>query len=705
MAKIPSELNRKVLQHLRTSGDVSYIESQLSGVSAMGEIIVQTTEPASGTSLWTLAKDGETAVQFVNKETVLDMINHGAVEEVNNIEIAVGLDENGDYIVPENTLIVGKLESGNTIASDIKALDTYIKESDYELAADDNKVLVSVLQENGRISATSANITSIKLDGYAEGNDADIEDTDSLGEALGKLQAQINAMDKSASAVDGQVVVTVSEADGKVSETKANVKDLQLGGYEKGNQTGAIESADTVNVALSKIENTITANKIANADGSINVTTASTGTDINVNIKSSEHVLAKDGSAGVYTNIKIDAVTGETLASLGTDVREAYQLTATDGSKLGEYIKIYKDSSLYNVALGHIGDLLSGTTAVTQESEYNVIVPDTTSTEEALNFVYLLSNGKYKLAQVSLESFLQEAEFKDGLQVNGNHEVSVKKDSSSEKVITAYSSTGNTEADVIAISSNGVKIANIQSAITAAVGKAQTVVDTTVGSVAETTSHLSISSTTADNGQVTYHFTTNDIASEDALEAEVARAESAETALDSVIGSVKDASTEDRTYGHTGTNYLNNTTTVKGDAEQLDTLLGKESNGDSADTVFSSSNTVAKSISDIKKDIDAFKHKLDISVVDDDHYIATNITSSATGTVIGVSAITKSISASTSNDTALADSYDVKEFAVSDVKTDTVNNVYNNSANVKVITENDVRKLDFSTIAIDCGTF
>lgn len=701
MAKIPSELNRKVLQHLRTTGDVAYVENQLSGVSAMGEIIVQLTDDVSGTSLWTLAKDGKNAVQFVNKETVEDMIKHGAVDEVNAIEAAVGLDNDGHYVSPGNeTLVIGKESplSANTIANDILALDTYLKESDYELAKNDNKVLVSVEQVNGRISATSENITSVKLDGYVEGSDADIAATDTLGEALGKLQAQINAMDKSASAVDGQVVVTVSEVDGKVSETKANVKDLQLGGYEKGNQTGAIESADTVEVALSKIENTITANKIANADGSINVTTASTGTDINVNIKSGEHVLAKDGSAGVYTDIKIDAVTGEALASLGTDVREAYQLTATDGSKLGEYIKIYKDSSLYNVALGHIGDLLSGTTDVTEESESSVIISDPTSTEEALNFVYLLSDGKYKLAQVSLESFLQEAEFKDGLQVNANHEVSVKKDASSEKVITAYSSTGNTEADVITISSDGVKIAKIQDAINAAVGKAQTVVDTTVGSEAETTSHLSISSTTADNGQVTYHFTTNDIASEDALDAEVARATSAETQLDAVIGAVKGAS-EARTYGHSGTNYLDSNSTVKSDAELLDTLLGAESKGDTADTVFSSGNTVAKNISDIKKDIDAFKHKLDLSVVDDNQYIATNITSSATGTVIGVSAITKSIASSTSGDSAVADSNDVREYAVNDVV------AAGTMVTVDAAGVDGARKINFTYLSIDCGSF
>ena len=123
-------------------------------------------------------------------------------------------------------------------------------------------------------------------------------------------------MDKEASAVAGQVVTTVSEADGVVSETKANVKDLQLGGYVKDTAaTGDIASTDTINAALSKLENKAAAITIANADKSINVTTGTTGTDINVNIKSGEKVLAKDGAAGLYTDIDLVKITTASISS------------------------------------------------------------------------------------------------------------------------------------------------------------------------------------------------------------------------------------------------------------------------------------------------------------------------------------------------------------------------------------------------------
>ena len=75
--------------------------------------------------------------------------------------------------------------------------------------------------------------------------------------ALNEINSKIVAMNKQADPVNGQVVTTVSETDGVVSETKAKVKDLQLGGYSKTTATGAIAGTDTINVAFSKLENTL----------------------------------------------------------------------------------------------------------------------------------------------------------------------------------------------------------------------------------------------------------------------------------------------------------------------------------------------------------------------------------------------------------------------------------------------------------------
>lgn len=327
--------------------------------------------------------------------------------------------------------------------------------------ADDNKVVSDVTQANGKVTATVKNLTDVKLAGLSSTADTKITSTDTLGGALAKLQGQIDSMDKAAAAVDGQVVTTVAEEDGKVTETKASVKDLQLSGYSKeADATGDIASSDTINTALSKLENKVGANKVSNADHSIVVTepTGAITTDIKVNINSKEKVI-KLGDNGIYTNLNLVKITD----GLTANVKEKYQLLASDNSQIGVDIEIPKDSALQNVYLGHVDDKL--TNADGQGESVDTTITSGTG-DAALVYVMLLSNGKYKLTAVNVESFLSESEFADGLQVN-NHKVSVKVDTSSEKVTTGEGVTG----DVLTVSTDGVKVNNIQNAIDYAISK------------------------------------------------------------------------------------------------------------------------------------------------------------------------------------------------------------------------------------------
>ena len=327
--------------------------------------------------------------------------------------------------------------------------------------ADDNKVVSDVTQANGKVTATVKNLTDVKLAGLSSTADTKITSTDTLGGALAKLQGQIDSMDKAAAAVDGQVVTTVAEEDGKVTETKASVKDLQLSGYSKeADATGDIASSDTINTALSKLENKVGANKVSNADHSIVVTepTGAITTDIKVNINSNEKVI-KLGDNGIYTNLNLVKITD----GLTANVKEKYQLLASDNSQIGVDIEIPKDSALQNVYLGHVDDKLKN--ADGQGESVDTTITSGTG-DAALVYVMLLSNGKYKLTAVNVESFLSESEFADGLQVN-NHKVSVKVDTSSEKVTTGEGVTG----DVLTVSTDGVKVNNIQNAIDYAISK------------------------------------------------------------------------------------------------------------------------------------------------------------------------------------------------------------------------------------------
>lgn len=405
---------------------------------------------------WAAAADEGTAHM-----TIFDFEGSAAdVEELKNkIGTGVTTDNTVTKQLQDLSGTTADTSATTSVAGAKKYTDKKVEEELSKLTATtvtgESKIVSDVTQANGKITATSKNLTAVKLEGYTEGTDADIAATDTLGQALGKLQAQINAMDLPAVSAEGSVITSVSEEDGKVSATATPVKDVKLTGYVKDTtKTGNIAATDDIEDALSKLENKAAAITIANDDKSINVTTSTTGTNINVNIKSGEHVLAKDGNAGLYTNIAISAVTGTELTSLGTNVKEAYKLVGTDSTQLGEYIKIYKDSSLYRAYLGHMDDTIAGDPPVVTSG----------TGETALCFIYHKEDGTYELVKVNVEEFLSESEFKDGLQVN-NHEVSVKVDTSSEKVTTGE----NTTADVLTVSGNGVKVNNIQNAIDYAV--------------------------------------------------------------------------------------------------------------------------------------------------------------------------------------------------------------------------------------------
>lgn len=450
-------------------------------------------------------------------------------------------------------------------------------------------------------------------------------------------ESLIQNLDKSASAVDGQVVTTVTQVDGLVSETKANVKDLQLGGYSKDTSaTGSIGSTDTVNTALSKLENAITSVGVTSTDKTINV--SNDGRDIGVNIDGTT-LVADSNDGTISADLEIVALTSTEIAALtgGDNVREAYKLIyATDSGKtaIGDIVKIYKDSALVNFFLGHVDDSL--TNADQQGESPDTAVTDGTGAT-ALVYIMQLANGKYKLAAVDVSNFLEESEFSDGLQVS-NHVVSVKVDSTSEEVITAYG-TQNTTAPVLSVGANGVKVSNIQTAIDAKVGTldysdtavtgeyvsqvtetdgviavtrtavsgatlnsyskgsdgsavastdtinqaisklenqidaaesgSKTEINTTVGG--ESATHMTIIKTqdASDNHDI-YSFSLADVASEDALETEVTRAQTAEGELATKIGLT--GAEGSRTWTPT-TNYGGSSATVAANMEALATAI------------------------------------------------------------------------------------------------------------------------------------
>lgn len=343
--------------------------------------------------------------------------------------------------------------------------------------------LQDVTESEGSAAALQAEIDQIEssvglgTDGtYTSGYTADpVAGTPTTLKATAdNIITYIKGLDKSADAVDGKVVTTVSQADGQVSETKADLTDVKMGGYTKDTAaTGAIASTDTLEQAFSKVENAIAKNTVSSTDKTVEIDTTGSTTDLSVNIDGTT-LVANTSTGVISSDLKILKET----TNLDTNVKEQYKLVyGSSTTAIGDVIKVYKDSALQEVYLGASTDTINASTGV--------ITKNTVQDPQSMNFAYQLDNGTYSLTKIDVSKFLTESEFGDGLSVTGgvvsvnagngleinstSKAVDVKIDSTSESVITAYGAT-NTESPVLSVGANGVKVSNIQNAIDAKVG-------------------------------------------------------------------------------------------------------------------------------------------------------------------------------------------------------------------------------------------
>ena len=392
------------------------------------------------------------------------------------------------HAAPDLTPSSGSVQAGWTVIEDSSTVDAILEGLDFTTgnmtfeggsATDDSVIVVGVAQNNGQLDAVVAELGSVKVNSVtATSATSKITADQTLTENLGRLQGQIDDMDLTArtnATTDGQVVVTISQVDGKVSETVTNLSDVKMTGYTpSSSNTGTISANDTLEEALNKVENAIAANKVTAGDASITMgTDATDGNDtVAVNIKSGERVLAlssTSGAEGLYTDLDLVKIT----TNLPTNVKERYQLLATDDTQIGTSIDIYKDSALQSVKLLHadltanpqLKPTYSNGTWTDIDSQYQ------TEDKLALCYAYLDVNGDTVVEAVPVGDFLRESEFGNGLQVVSGV-VSVKVDPLSQSVTVSDGNGGSTTAPVLSVSSDGVKVGNIQEAINYAVANA-----------------------------------------------------------------------------------------------------------------------------------------------------------------------------------------------------------------------------------------
>lgn len=305
--------------------------------------------------------------------------------------------------------------------------------------------LRSVLDE-----ASSAVNYYIKSEGITEAIDSawlsahtEIETLSGVVKELSAATEDVlGALDYTGVTKEGKPIVNVTQENGLINAEAGNIS---------AEFVEINESGDTLDEALEYILENIEANKIESEDGSIVVTPGADGTLVKVNRDEATIVLNDNNE--LVADIKLSAITPSEA-----NVREEFALIDHNGRKLGDTVKVYKDSSLYKAFLGHIDDVLSDNT------DPESIVEGYGDT--ALDLIYHKEDGTYELVAIDINDFLEESEFKDGFVVD-NHVVKVKIDENSEKLTVGSGET----ASVLTVDEDGVKVNNIQNAINYAVNE------------------------------------------------------------------------------------------------------------------------------------------------------------------------------------------------------------------------------------------
>ena len=269
-------------------------------------------------------------------------------------------------------------------------------------------------------------------------------------DTLKEIEDVIKAMDLAqVGGTAGDVITAVSEEDGQVSASKSSLSDIALTGYSKTDDTGAIAATDTLEEALSKLENKTAAITVASADKTVTVTSpAGGGTDLAVNIDGT--TLVKNSSTGVISSdLKIKSI----AQAAGSTYASQYQLVyGNSETPIGDVISVAKDQFL-------------------KEASFN---PST----QVLTLVMYNSTGGTTDITVDFKDVVIEAEAGMGLYVGESEPgvsdgtINIGIDDNSEAVTISDGQGGSTTADVLTVGADSIKVDHIQDAIDYAVNTA-----------------------------------------------------------------------------------------------------------------------------------------------------------------------------------------------------------------------------------------
>lgn len=217
---------------------------------------------------------------------------------------------------------------------------------------------------------------------------------------------KVNALDLAEVGGSGKVITTISQTDGKVTAAAIDLVSSAVAREIEGGVSGS-----TVEAALVELQGKIDASNAAQK--SYKLAPVSTTEE---NVKEAWKIQVAVGDGG-YEDVPDSSI-----------------------------IKVYKDAQISKIYLGTKEDTVDASTGTVTEKAGATEVD-----KQSLNYVYYSKDGKYEIVHVDVSKFLKEAEFKNGLEVSGTGEVSVKIDTASESFLT--------------VGEGGVKLSGVQDAI------------------------------------------------------------------------------------------------------------------------------------------------------------------------------------------------------------------------------------------------
>lgn len=238
-------------------------------------------------------------------------LNTAITNEVNRakgqedkIEAAVGLNADGTH----------KKTTGNytntatTIAGEISALDTQVKK---------NQDAITKLNADASTTGSVAN----------------------------SIKTSIEALDVSDTAVSGQYVSSVSETDGKIKVSRGTIAASPLNSYSKGTSAASVTASDTINTAISKLENQVDSTK--NSINNLDYADTSVSNQFVTSVSQTNGLIEVKRARPTASNISNTAITAsDTQVGLsGTDIQTTIGNIAT-AIKNEEKARISSDNTL-----------------------------------------------------------------------------------------------------------------------------------------------------------------------------------------------------------------------------------------------------------------------------------------------------------------------------------------------------------------------